>query len=184
MDNYIRIYEKILPDDFCDSIVSKFEDNKDHHETHNSGPMSFTQIDLGKHSDVWSSEETFVLNNLMSCVSMYKEDCEIIPIQWPRNDVGYESLRIKRYLPNDEDRFDDHVDVTDYNQARRFLVMFAYLNDNDKGETIINPKDDMFVSPCTKGNVLLFPCMWPWLHRASKPIKVSKYMIGSYLHYV
>ena len=107
----------------------------------------------------------------------------MLPQQWPKKH-GWESIRIKRYLPNDEDQFDNHVDVMDYDTARRFLVFFIYLDDNFCGQTVVNPKDDLFVSSCKKGSMLIFPPMWPWLHRGAKPIRTPKYIVGSYLHYV
>ena len=80
--------------------------------------------------------------------------------------------------------FAGHVDVMDYDTARRFLVFFIYLTNNDKGQTHIIPGGDMFVSSCKKGSMLIFPPMWPWLHRGDKPIETAKYIAGSYLHYV
>ena len=68
--------------------------------------------------------------------------------------------------------------------AARFLVMFIYLTDNDKGETGIDCGEDLFLSPCKKGSVLLFPPMWPWKHAGREPVDTPKYIIGSYLHYV
>jgi hypothetical protein len=62
--------------------------------------------------------------------------------------------------------------------------MFIYLTDNEKGETTLDVKDDLFVSPCKKGTILLFPPYWPWVHQGEKPINESKYILGSYLHYV
>ena len=38
---------------------------------------------------------------------------------------------MKKYMPNNIDEFKEHVDVSDYASARRFLVFFLYLDDND-----------------------------------------------------
>ena len=65
----------------------------------------------------------------------YQEDCSLDAWQLP-GDIGYESPRIKRYQNNDYDRFDAHVDVNNYDTARRFLAFFVYLNTvEDGGET-------------------------------------------------
>ena len=66
--------------------------------------------------------------------------------------------------------------------------MFLYLSNNAKGETIFlrqnaegwGPK----VSSCHRGNMLIFPSLWPWLHRGNFPVTSPKYIVGSYLHYV
>ena len=100
-------------------------------------------------------------------------------------------------MPNTTDEFPEHVDVRERSTARRFLVMFAYLTNNEEGETEINVKSDyegkdyelsrkgaLISSPCNQGSILLFPPMWPWVHTGMAPAKTAKYIIGSYLHYV
>ena len=108
-------------------------------------------------------------------------------MQWPEKN-GIEPPKIKRYLPDTSDEFPDHVDVLDYKTARRFLVMFIYLTDNERGATRIQMKDsrwrDLFISDCKQGSIVIFPPMWPWLHAGQKPVNNPKYIIGSYLHYV
>ena len=83
---------------------------------------------------------------------------------------GVEAFKIKRYLPNTTDEFPEHVDVRDRSTARRFLVMFAYLTNNEAGETEISVKSEysgpdyeekrkrsFIISPCKQGSILLFP---------------------------
>ena len=81
-----------------------------------------------------------------------------------------------------EDCFESHVDVTDYENARRFLVFFLYLDDNKEGNTTFPQMD--YSASCKKGSLLMFPPQWPWLHAGEKPIDKPKYIVGSYLHYV
>ena len=74
------------------------------------------------------------------------------------------------------------VDVSDYASPRRFLVFFLYLNNNFDGRTSFS-EYDMQVYP--KSSLLMFP---PTRHTYKdirlKPKLESKYIIGSYLHYV
>ena len=111
----------------------------------------------------------------------YKKDCNIKEKQWPER-FGFEEIRFKRYLPNDKDEFKEHVDVGDYNSARRFLVFFLYLNNNFDGRTSFS-EYDMQVYP-KAGRLLMFPPTWTYLHAGFKPKLEPKYIIGSYLHYV
>jgi hypothetical protein len=74
------------------------------------------------------------------------------------------------------------VDVTGTDNNSRFLVMFLYLSDNEKGETIF--PQHHFTSKCKQGNILIFPSLWPWLHSGNFPVNTPKYIVGSYLHYV
>ena len=177
MNNNIRVYDNIIPPDFCDNIVNKFEANSNQWQSESSSSYDFTQIDMGRHRTSWQEETGELLNLLFPCVSKYKED---INPMWP-NKHGFELPRIKRYLPNGTDEFRKHVDVTDYKNAKRFLVFFVYLTDNEAGQTIIN---DDFVSPCRKGSVLMFPPLWTHPHAGMQPVNTPKYIVGSYLHYI
>ena len=113
-------------------------------------------------------------------VGKYKED---IKPSWP-DKHGFESPRIKRYMPNDTDEFRNHVDVNTNKNCVRFLVFFLYLVDNEAGQTVINPiGGDQVISPCKKGSVLCFPPMWTHPHAGLKPVRDPKYIVGSYLHY-
>ena len=179
MDNYIRVYEDVLDKSFCNFVIKKFESNIMQHEIIKDSGMSFTQVDFGKH-DNWDVENNLIFNTLMQCVGKYANDCKIKNV-WPKTQ-GYESLRIKRYLPGGKDEFQEHVDVMHLETARRFLVMFLYLSDNDEGQTVFPEQD--FTSNCKQGNVLIFPPLWPWRHAGKKPVVIPKYIVGSYLHYI
>ena len=89
---------------------------------------------------------------------------------------------------NEKDNFPPHVDVTGTDNNSRFLVMFLYLSNNEKGQTVFlrqrPTKNYPTLSPCKRGNVLIFPPMWPWLHYGNFAVETPKYMVGSYLHYV
>ena len=179
MENYIRVYENVVSDNWCDALVQKFEDFDDCHEVINN-KMSFTQINFGRDS-LWKYESDYLEKVILEQVERYKEDVKI-DNQWPLK-YALEPVRMKRYLPNEKDNFPPHVDVTGKSNNTRFLVVFAYLSDNKKGETIFL-RQDSAVSKCVKGNMLIFPSLWPWLHCGNFPVETSKYIVGSYLHYV
>ena len=121
-----------------------------------------------------------VIKNIKLVVDRNIEDCKIDKRQWPSN-YGWEGLRIKRYLADGQDEFSSHVDVRDYKDAKRFLTFFIYLDDNEGGRTSF-PQIGKHAN-CKKGDILIFPPMWPWLHAGEKPIEKSKYILHSYLHY-
>ena len=180
MENYIRRYDNVLSPELCDSLIERFENNPDQYEKHKQGKMSFTQIQLLKHKE-WHDDAQTVVNGLHGCVDQYKTECKVVGNMWPEK-FSLEPLRMKRYLPDGTDQFGDHVDVNSHESARRFLVFFLYLDDNEKGSTSF-PQHDIS-SACKKGSVLIFPPLWPWLHAGEKPINKPKYIIGSYLLYV
>ena len=84
--------------------------------------MSFTEINISMHND-WK-EYTGIIFKLRQVIDKYTKDVNIDSIkQWP-NKFGFEQIRFKKYEVNGEDEFKTHVDVTDYNSARRFLVLY------------------------------------------------------------
>jgi hypothetical protein len=189
MENYIRIYDDVLSSDYCDNLVSKFEDNTRHHLTQDrknlsrGWRMSLTQIEL-THWEEWGNHVKHLLTVSQKYIDKYYIDCDINNRQWPTyqdKPLSYEPMRMKRYQPDDIDEFQAHVDNTNLQDCKRYLVMFLYLSDNDKGETVF-PKHNISV-PCKKGSMLLFPPSWTYEHAGKKPINTPKYIIGSYLQY-
>ena len=107
---------------------------------------------------------------------------------WPEK-YGYEAVRMKRYLANDYDRFDPHVDVMNQETAKRFLSFFIYLNDVEEGgETqFVNINKPGTFIPYTveakRGRLLMFPPTWQYYHAGLKPKSGKKYLLHSYCHY-
>ena len=186
-DNLIRVYDNVIDEVSCKMHIEKFEDSHEHYQTVHQEDgderISFEQLILVEHEE-WESVQNGMLELFQDYIMRYKIDCLIGKKMWPET-YGYEAIRIKRYLANDYDRFDPHVDVIDHNSSRRFLSFFIYLNDVDEGgETefsspfwlnrIVKPK---------RGRLLMFPPMWPWVHAGKKPVSGRKYLINSYCHY-
>ena len=180
MENYIREYEEVLDRSICKQLIEKFEINKDQQvNTNLKGHRNFTEINLNQHDD-WKNIVADLYQHLTPYVKRYAKYVGIGPTQWPTH-FGWEQMRFKKYEPNDLDEFKEHVDVGNYETARRFLVFFLYLNDNEEGWTSFS-NYDMKVQPKT-GKLLMFPPTWTYLHAGHKPIKTPKYILGSYLHY-
>jgi len=179
MDNLIKVYDNVIDKEYCNELISKFENNEQLHEKFDSGGMIFTQINIQKIG--WVSDYNIIKKIFTANVEKYKNDYKISEQQMPLTCV-LEPVRMKRYLPNNYDEFKPHVDVNQKANSTRFLVMFLYLADNKKGKTIF-PNLDVEIE-CKQGSLLMFPPMWPWLHAGQKPSRVSKYIMQSYLHYV
>lgn len=178
MNNYITFYNDVLPKAFCENIIDYYEktNNKELVENDN---MRFTQLNLNQSEGGKPWVEYMMRNCFMPLIERYKKEFNIN--QFPK-EYAYEQLRIKKYMPNGLDEFKLHVDVEDHQTAKRFLVFFVYLNDNERGLTCF-PDYDIKVTP-KAGRVLMFPPLWTHRHYAEKPIKKPKYILGSYLHYV
>lgn len=189
LSDYIMVMDDVLPQDMCDSLIKKFENCKDRVLTENywenGQARRFEEINITKHQSFKQEAEHFY-ELTKKVYSFYKEQCQInfLPHQ-----IGYEAARMKRYEVNQKDRFDWHTDVGDYSSAKRFLVMFYYLNDvSVGGETVFNdvadqPEKEIKISP-QRGRIVIFPPMWMYPHKGSMPISNPKYIISTYCHYL
>ena len=191
MDNLIRVYDDVIDEDSCQQLIEKFESFEDSleevYEKDEEERIAFKQLQLVKFKE-WESVQQGMLELFQDYIVRYKTDCNIKDKQWPQ-EYGYEAIRMKRYLNNDFDRFDPHVDVLDHHTSRRFLAFFIYVNDVDEGgETkFVNLNKEGTYVPLTvnpkRGRLLMFPPMWPWYHAGLKPESGKKYLIHSYCHY-
>lgn len=188
MMDYIKTYDNVLSIDVCLKIIEKFQKQSYNQvERFLENHRSFTEINLNNHSE-WKNE---ILNLLIptfqTYIEKYKRDMNIDDNVWP-DKYGFEQIRMKRYLPNDIDEFKFHADVMNHESARRFLVCFIYLNDVlDGGETAFqynrNEEPIHKVKP-EVGRMLIFPPFWTHPHVGRKPISGTKFIIGTYLHYL
>ena len=191
MDNLIRVYDDVIDEESCQKLIEKFESFEDRLEEvyrkDEGEKIAFKQLQLIKFKE-WESVQQGMLELFQDYIVRYKMECSIKDKQWP-TEYGYEAIRMKRYLNNDSDRFDSHVDVLDYDTSRRFLAFFIYVNDVEVGgETkfLSLYKSGTYI-PFTvtpkRGRLLMFPPMWPWYHAGLKPESGKKYLIHSYCHY-
>ena len=192
MDRYIKIYDDVIDADSCNMLIGKFEAaEEDQYEevrqVERDKAIAFTQINLVNNKD-WASVQNGMLEVFQDYIMAYINDCKIAPKQWPQT-YGYEAIRIKRYLNNNYDRFDPHVDVKNYETSRRLLAFFIYLNDVDEGgetEFISINKPGTYIPlkiEPRRGRLLMFPPQWMYYHAGLKPVSNSKYLIHSYCHY-
>jgi len=179
MNNFIKTYDNVLSDVSCKHLIDKFEDSRNQwQKTELEGHRSFTEININLHED-WQEYVNIIYKALNPYLQKYADDHNITN-NWPER-YGWEQIRFKKYEVNDKDEFKEHVDVMDYASAKRFLVMFLYLNDNEGGLTEF-PEYDTMIQP-KAGSLLMFPPMWTHKHIGHKPVGKPKYIIGSYLHY-
>lgn len=180
MKNYISVYENVLDESFCKKLIEKFDRSKLIQTRRDDEYKSFNEINFAQYPQFAEEQD-----NMLATVQPYVQK---YAAQWgikffPPN-VGFEQIRMKRYEVGGKEEFREHVDVGDHASARRFLVMFFYLNNvAEGGETaFIGIDHDLRVQPKT-GSLLMFPPMWTHPHAGLPPISNPKYICGTYLHY-
>jgi prolyl 4-hydroxylase len=187
MNDYIKVYDGVLDDEFCKTLIDEFESIPDQWERFdNQGRPNFNQFNITEYASqnketVWYKNHDVLVEATHKYGLAYMNELEVGHF-WPDNNA-LEQYRMKKYNNDGVDQFATHVDVGDFNSARRFLVMFFYLNDvNEGGETYF-PTLDYSVKPKT-GRLVVFPPLWPWPHEGKAPVSNEKYIVGTYLHYV
>ena len=171
----VKAYDNILPDNICKNLIDLFETNTQHQHfiNHDNCPC-FTQVNINQISpDVVRSLIPFVVD----VYNRYRKDTNNYyapPIR------QLEEFRIKKYDTSGDQRFDEHVDVTDYDTSLRAVAFLFYLNDND-GNTIFS-RHGLNIKPVS-GKVIIFPPTWEYPHSGLPPKSNSKYIMSTYIHY-
>jgi hypothetical protein len=186
LTDYIKVYDDICDEQLCNEIVGAFESQEDNHVYINrSKRPTFTEMNISqqysKKDSTWMVIQKQVQTCFIDAVSRYMNELDLGP-DFPSK-YAFEEFRVKKYRQDSDDEFADHVDVGDYNSARRFLVGFLYLNDVEEGGTTDFPKISYSVTPKC-GRMLLFPPNWMYRHAGRPVTKGSKYILGTYLHYL
>ena len=171
----VKVYDNIIPGAICKRLLDLFEKNTEHQEyiDHNSCPC-FTQLNLNQVS------QNTVRSLIPYLVEVYKKYKKDVKSKYLPSFKELEEFRIKRYYNNGNEKFDEHVDVTDYNSSIRAVAFLFYLNDND-GNTLF-PSHDLNIEPVS-GRVIVFPPTWEYPHLGLPPKKESKYIMSTYVHY-
>jgi len=180
LSDLIEVYDDALEPNVCNFLIDFFESNPDLQEIiNNDGKPNFTQLNLTENCKI-SEEISNIHNYIISKVFEYKKKYyELIDHRCFPEKHNFEQFRIKKYKNNGEDFFDTHVDVLDYDTARRFLSFMFYLNTVEQGgETSFT---DFRVSP-KQGSLLVFPPLWMYPHKGEIPYQ-NKYILTGYLHY-
>lgn len=174
--DYILTLPHLLNPHTCARLVQRFEDSPHVQQTCTTPGYSFTQVNV---SHAWPDVHTLLLPLFAAAARRYAQTTGLAD-WWPPHD--YEAIRMKRYLPGGVDAFPLHLDAADYASARRFLVMFLYLNDVAVGGETAFPQWGLAVKPFA-GTMLMFPPFYPYLHEGRAPIEGPKYIVGSYCHF-
>ena len=170
----VKIYDDTIPANLCKELIEIFERSKQDQEYVNSDHCPcFTQLNLNQLS---SDIVRLLVPYVQKVYQKYKEDTKSKYIP-PFKEL--EEFRIKRYYNNGNEKFDEHVDVTDFDSSIRAVAFLFYLNDND-GNTLF-PSHNLNIEPVS-GRVIVFPPTWEYPHLGLPPKKESKYIMLSLIH--
>lgn len=187
LKDYIRVYDNALDSNICKNIVKRFKDSPSLHERwEHDGKPQFTSfnitnyIEANEQDDFWVKIHSQLVDNIRQYSYIYMEDTNCKD-SWPPENA-LEQIRLKLYRKGTDDRFDTHVDVGNHDSARRFLVMFWYLNTVDDGGETLFDNISYAVKP-VEGRLLMFPPLWMYPHSGKMAVSDDKLILGTYLHY-
>jgi prolyl 4-hydroxylase len=175
MLDYVMLGKSVLSPEHCQRLIERFEASEAIRVCRFPGGHSFTQLEI---TTAWPEENDLLLPVFLDHFERYQKLTRAS--YWPAN-IAFEHLRIKRYLPNEQNFFAPHVDVVDQLGARRFITAFVYLNEPEGGETVF-PNLDLAILPET-GKLLVFPPLWLFPHEGRPPRLTAKYILHTYLRY-
>ena len=183
LSDYIKTYDDKLDNDFCETIIKTFHESDSIYVDREQRP-TFRELNISERylnkDPKWMSIQARLSDILTVSAKSYINYLDVgadFPSQY-----GFEQFRMKMYDNNGKDQFKDHVDVGDHASAKRFLVMFLYLNDVKEGGETNFPNLNVAIKPKC-GRILLFPANWQYRHSGLPPVSSQKYIVGSYLHY-
>lgn len=186
MDNFIRIFDDVIPQEYCDTLIEKFCEHKDRWVRRNTLTYDYNELDLIEHRDVFTQEFEKLGQLFVDATDHYAVTCALKDWQWPIK-YGLQEVRMKHYTP-DQGEFKPHIDSDNYLNSTRFLSMILYLDDGKGGETEFlfhntsHPREDVVERKA--GRLLCFPPYWTYPHAGRMPIGNDKYIITSYMRYV
>lgn len=190
--DYVKVYDDVLSEALCEELIynfDKYDTTKSpfYRQSKNSWDEDYRQFyefDISHIID-FSHLILPVYNVAKNIHARYSKECgRFFPEKF-----GFEDLRMKKYEANNVDQFGWHADVGNYASARRYLVMFFYLNDVESGgETQFQFSGDYsktvhFTVKPKRGRMVVFPPMWMFPHRGCMPISGPKYILSTYAHY-
>ena len=181
LNDFIQIYESALDYEVCSSLIKIFEDkNKFQEKIINQRKPNFVQLNLTNILKNSKNIEYLHYEIVKSIIKYKKIYLKKISNNFFPDTNLLEEIRIKRYIPNSNQAFDTHIDVTDCESSKRFLSFLFYLNDVEiGGETVF---ENLTIKPKT-GRLIIFPPMWMYPHSGKEPIDKNKYIVSTYLHY-
>lgn len=180
--DYIKTYDNAIDPDVCESIIRSFSlSNSVYLDREQRPSYSHINITQNKTDPNWKPHQKTLMNVMDTFAEKYITDCQCGP-DFPQQ-YSYEEFRMKCYNNNGHDQFKDHVDVADYDSARRFLVAFIYLNTVKVGGHTAFPLLNHQIEPKC-GRILMFPATWQYRHCGRPPVSSKKFIVGSYLHYL
>jgi hypothetical protein len=192
MNQFIWIKDNSLAEDFCQSVIDRFEsDDRATQGCIFSGVNPIVNPNVKRSTDLnisyltdWKEEDTVFFDALQSAMSEYKTyltdnipGAEFIRL-FSSNKVFDSGYQIQRTKPGEF--YIWHHDATIEEGVERALTYIWYLNDiHEEGYTEFY--DGTKIQPKT-GSLIIFPATWTYIHRGVSPKSETKYICTGWIY--
>lgn len=178
----IIVVNNFIDDEFCDEIITQFENNSELGRLKTSNNSNYTELNISQNPNQFEEYTNFITDRFKEAIGFYAQQLDIRTQQWPI-EYGYEEFNMVKFAAN-EGHMGAQVAAFDLVSSKRFLQCSWFLNEPPEGgnfEMYIN--DTLIDIKPQKGRVILFPSVWTHPYAVKTPL-ANQYMISSYLHYI
>ena len=183
MNDFIEVYEGIVPPELCDAVIDSFE------KVIKEGKIRTIAGSLQRSSgklfrEDYSAELTEfneknasnIFEVLNQAVSLYQEKYAIL------DKISYITMRLKiQKTPIGGGYHGWHCETMTGDLSRRLIVWSIYLNDVEEG----GETEFLYQSKrvkARKGNLVLFPSSYTHTHRGNPPLSNEKYILTGWFY--
>ena len=177
-EDLIYVAEDKLDKDFCKHCIEKFnkDDNRYQGEVGSGVNLEMKRsIDLTiSDNDNWKEEDNVFYNSFKKTLDSYKKELKHpFPDKCLLGRIEDSGYQIQQTKPGDF--YTWHQD----GMNSRILTIIWYLNDiNEDGYTEFS--SGLKIQP-EMGKILMFPALWPWVHRGYPPKYETKYICTGWI---
>lgn len=181
LDRCIQVFDGAMTPEFCAQMIDSFDRMKHLQVPNGRGykrgldGSAWTELNITPLAD--PSFKGFFHAQIDEYLARYNQNLGLtIPVpSRPR----IEDIRIKRYRPGTDEKFELHYDAMD-DKCNRYLVFLWYLNDVSEGGETEFCNLGLKVQART-GRLLMFPPYWMFQHAGLPPRSNDKYIVSTYL---
>ena len=177
-DDLIYVAEDKLDKDFCKHCIEKFNKDGNRYQGEVGSGVNLEMkrsIDLTiSDNDNWKEEDNVFYNSFKKTLDSYKKELKHpFPDKCLLGRIEDSGYQIQQTKPGDF--YTWHQD----GMNSRILTIIWYLNDiNEDGYTEFS--SGLKIQP-EMGKILMFPALWPWVHRGYPPKYETKYICTGWI---
>ena len=168
MDNYIRIWDQVFDEDWCNSFIEKIK-TKNMFKLE-SDEESYKVLDLISQEDVRPEVEK-IASAFSIAADKYAEVCNVKEWQYPKH-YGIEEVGLFKYGTGDESL----PKIYKGEDPRLFLHFFLFLNDGTGGS--VELPDHEAVIDRLPGRLVMFPCFFTYPYAIKQSVGDSYFVHG------